>query len=93
MSNSWFSNKKRQKLLDDFGQRKNGFFDFNGIRRFTNLKDTTGKELVNDRTWADLDLDELYMFLDLCVSAVGQQCLYAHLRGVLSIKSVDDWEK
>lgn len=35
---------------------------------------------IDDRTWADLDMDEVLRLLDRTVSQVGAQCLYATLR-------------
>ena len=48
--------------------------------------------VINDRTWADLDMDEVYMYLDRTSSAIGQQLLYARLKGQSSFKSEEKWE-
>jgi|GEM_PF-6041785 len=39
-----------------------------------------GGDEVDDRTWSDLDLDAVFVELDRCASAVGQQVLYHRLR-------------
>ena len=36
--------------------------------------------LIDDRTWSDLDMDEVFFSLDRTRSSVGQGCLYAMLR-------------
>jgi MutS-like protein len=45
-------------------------------RRSTNPDDG-----IDDRTWADLDMDAVFTSLDHSESGVGQQLLYARLRG------------
>ena len=82
------SKKKRRELLSAFGKRKEGYFQMDSISSFAE-KQTAHAEnpVINDRTWADLDMDEVYMYLDRTSSAIGQQLLYARLKGQSSFKS------
>jgi len=43
---------------------------------------------LDDRTWNDLLLDDVFMFLDRTESSVGQQVLYARLRSAPAPKSL-----
>ncbi|WP_461115438.1 MutS-related protein [Spirosoma jeollabukense] len=56
-------------------------FEWDKIKRFFQLSDKTSVyQVISDRTCQDLDLDELFMFIDRTSSKVGQQMLYATLR-------------
>lgn len=87
-------NRNRKKLLERFGKRKEGYFQMDGIKSYAANSSPTDKQLIiNDRTWSDLDMDEVFMYLDRTSSAIGQQLLYARLRGISSFESTDDWEQ
>ncbi len=47
---------------------------------------------LDDRTWADLLLDDVFAHLDRTESSVGQQVLYARLRSAPSPKSLDAFD-
>ena len=58
------------------------------------LVDRDAIDALDDRTWADLDLDLVYEQLDRCESAVGQQYLYHLLRTPsLETKRLDDFDE
>lgn len=50
-----------------------------------------GCHVLSDKTWADLDMDEVFMFVDRTISVPGQQCLYAQLRGATLARR--NWHK
>ncbi|PWJ57059.1 MutS-like protein [Dyadobacter jejuensis] len=80
-----FTSKK--KLLDQLknkaGKIKEETFDFNRITRFFLLSDKNHHyQVISDRTFKDLDMDEIFMFLDRTTSKVGQQFLYLVLRTI-----------
>jgi hypothetical protein len=68
-------------------------FEWDKIKRFFQLSDKTSVyQVISDRTCQDLDLDELFMFIDRTSSKVGQQMLYATLRTLL-ITEPSGWRK
>ena len=66
-----------------FGKQKVEDFQFDLIERYFRKKETPDcLQVLSDRTCADLDFDDLFMFLDRTTSNVGQQCLYNRLRTI-----------
>lgn len=75
------ASKKRQEILELQAQVKQGYFDFKSIEQYWHLYREKRTSLpVSDRTHADLDMDEVFMFIDRTVSKPGQQHLYATIR-------------
>lgn len=69
------------QLKADSGKIKTETFDFNKIEMFFRLSDKKDfYQVIADRTFQDLDMDEVFMFVDRTVSKVGQQFLYQVLR-------------
>ncbi len=80
-----YSSKKKKRILENHARSKEGHFDFGNIGQYWHLYKAAKTKLpISDRTHADLDLDEVFMFIDRTVSKPGQQFLYAHLRSVNS---------
>ncbi|MFC2187549.1 DNA mismatch repair protein MutS [Fulvivirgaceae bacterium LMO-SS25] len=79
--------KKKEELLANYSKIKNGTFYFNRIRQyFLNNDTSTAFQVISDKTYEDLDLDELFMFIDRTSSKIGQQFLYHALRVIPSNK-------
>ena len=78
------SNKKQlAQQKANFGKIKNESFDFNKIERFFILSDKHAfRQVISDRTFADLDMGEVFMFVDRTTSKIGQQILYQILRTI-----------
>jgi DNA mismatch repair ATPase MutS len=75
--------KKREAIYLDSCKVKTGYFNFSSIKEYWVNRNKSEKELsISDRTFRDLDLDEIFIFLDRTTSKVGQQCLYASLRTI-----------
>lgn len=73
--------KKREKLLKAFGVIKDDSFNFEKIESYFRKKDHSDAiQVLSDKTCTDLDLHELFMFIDRTNSKVGQQYLYNKLR-------------
>lgn len=71
----------KEKLSNSFGETKDEFFDFGRIEKhFRKKNDSTAFQIISDKTSNDLDLDEVFMFLDRTNSKIGQQYLYNKLR-------------
>lgn len=80
-----FNKKKNRKkqLLQEHGKVKNSDFDFGRIGLyFSNSDKSEAFQVISDSTYHDLDMDELFMYLDRTCSAIGQQYLYAKLRTI-----------
>ncbi len=52
------------------------------IAAYYRAQDGQSKGTLDDRTWDDLNMNDVYSVLDRTESVVGQQVLYARLRGV-----------
>lgn len=78
--------KIRRKLIQSFGLIKEDVFNFDLIESyFRKKRNNTFLQVISDKTWNDLDLQEFYMFVDRTGSSVGQQYLYARLRNISEI--------
>ena len=77
-----FRSKKQQaQLLATYHQIKQNFFNVDVIQRYFRKSDTQqALQVISDKTYRDLDLDEVFEVIDRTVSAVGQQYLYCVLR-------------
>jgi hypothetical protein len=47
---------------------------------------------LDQRTWDDLDLDDVFATVDRTRSSVGQQCLYHRLRSLSGVTTLDGFE-
>jgi hypothetical protein len=54
--------------------------DFVAIAGYHRMRDATGARSVDDRTWLDLDMDDVFAHVDRTSSRLGQQVLYDRLR-------------
>ena len=77
-----YKRKLRQMLEESFGAVSEEEYTsekFQAIRKYYNAVKRP-KYDVDDITWNDLELDELYMTMNQTVSAMGEEYLYAMLR-------------
>lgn len=75
------SKKNKARLLSSFGKIKEEDFDFELIEKYFRSKNNhQALQVLSDKTCADLDVEEVFMFLDRTHSRVGQQYLYNKLR-------------
>ncbi|MCW3789155.1 MutS-related protein [Plebeiibacterium sediminum] len=73
--------KSNQNLA--FGKTKDEYFNFTLIEKYFRNKDNSEAfQVISDKTCNDLDLQEVFMFLDRTNSKVGQQFLYNKLRAI-----------
>jgi len=87
--------KLKQKLVDSWSHPKqNEYFDFEIIARY--FQKTPNKSgafhVISDRTAYDLDLDELFKFIDRTHSKIGQQFLYYKIRSIENKDSLKDFD-
>lgn len=77
------SEKELDERIANARKLKQEPFDWDKIKRFFQLTDKNRVyQVISDRTCQDLDLDELFMFIDRTSSKVGQQMLYHTLRTI-----------
>lgn len=73
--------KQLAKLRDSWGKESSRGRKYDLVSILHDLNaEAAGKEMVDDRTWKDLDMDEVFAKIDRCVGAVGSQYLYRLLR-------------
>lgn len=71
------------KLKEQWGKPKtNVFFDFDRIKRYHNNCAFNGNtyQKISEQTANDLDLDNLFEYIDRTKSSIGQQFLYNKIR-------------
>lgn len=73
--------KKKEKLINTFGHLKNDTFNFDLIDiYFRKKRNCDASQIISDKTCNDLDLNDLFVFVDRTLSKVGQQYLYNKMR-------------
>lgn len=80
-----FNRKKKEieRLKTSFGKFKDEYFDFKLISTYFRNKDNAHAfQILSNKTCADLDFEDLFMFLDRTNSNIGQQYLYNKLRAI-----------
>jgi len=76
-------NKKKAELLNNYRKAKSKTFDFGKIEQYFLGSDNADiYHIISDKTYNDLDLDELFMFADRTISRVGQQYFYHIFRTI-----------
>lgn len=80
--------KLQERLKNFFGKVKEDTFDFEYIEDYFKNKDhSKAHQVLSEKMCADLNLDELFMFIDRTHSKVGQQYLYNALREIYHDKN------
>ncbi|MGG5577272.1 MutS-related protein [Myroides sp. C15-4] len=73
--------KRNAQLLQNWGRPKTGDFDLVKIKRYREamLQIASSNQQIGDQENLDLDLDEVFMYLDRTITPIGQQYLYNKL--------------
>jgi hypothetical protein len=70
-----------KKHLDEIWQGKNEVRrDYDWIPLYYRYRQAAEPDTVDDRTWSDLEMEELFARMDRTTSVIGRQYLYATLR-------------
>lgn len=78
---SYFKNKKLKKIRDLWNNPKSWEREFSSIESLFELTRSEHKlGIVDDKTWADLDMDSIFRKIDTTQTSVGQQYLYRKMR-------------
>ena len=84
--------KTRKKLIENWGKAKQEkYFNFTLIDQFFRNHKSSAKvyQTITDQTWQDLDLNDIFKFLDRTTSKIGQQFLYFKLRTISDISELN----
>jgi DNA mismatch repair ATPase MutS len=71
--------KELKKIRDDWGKQKAGYRNYDLIESFSQRTTTIPFHQLNEQTINDLDIHELFAFIDRTNSKPGQQYLYNKL--------------
>ncbi len=87
--------KKNNKTKEHIDNRKSDYFDFGLISKyFYNVIDYKESfHVITDKIKTDLDIDEIFAFIDRTSSKIGQQFLYFKIRTVETIEKLQQFEK
>lgn len=83
--------KLKSDLIDSWGKSKTDeYFNFKDIRLYfdNNSHKNNAFHIISDKCSQDLDLDEVFKFIDRTSSKFGQQFLYNKLRNINSIQDL-----
>lgn len=73
--------KKQAAFLANYFKHKKESFYFNSINQyFLKSNKDDAHQVISDKTSQDMDLDEVFMYIDRTTSKVGQQYLYHVIR-------------
>lgn len=94
-----YSKKKRlaklkSDLMDNWGKSKTDeYFNFKDIRLYfdNNGNKNNAYHIISDKCSQDLDLDEVFKFIDRTSSKIGQQFLYNKLRNINAIQDLHNF--
>lgn len=97
--NNYSKKKKKAKLLDwlnnNWGKPKEDlYFNFYVIAKYfeNNTHKKNAFHIISDKCKSDLDIDELFKFIDRTTSKIGQQYLYFKLRTIGSLKELKKFD-
>lgn len=87
--------KKNQEILENYKSAKSSDFDFERIKLlFSHVDKSSFHQVISNRIFQDLDIEELFMYMDRTCSKIGQQYLYFTLRTIPKINNrVQHFEK
>jgi hypothetical protein len=81
----------RSRLRDEWGRSIPRERDMEGVADFYRTQDEAG-DLLDDRTWDDLLMDDVFAWLDRTQSRIGQQILYRRLRSAPVPRALDAFD-
>lgn len=81
-----FLKKRKQKFIEEqlknnWGKKKESYYNYTLIGRyFKNISNKNVFHVISNKTQADLDLNQVFEYLDRTTSKIGEQYLYNKLR-------------
>src|SRR5437868_1712290 len=82
-------------LRDQWGQHIDRDRDMSAIAsyHFAMVGSDEAAPALDDRTWTDLNMDDIFAVLDRTQSTIGQQALYRRLRAAPEAPHLDAFER
>ena len=78
---AYFRNRKLKQLRAQWCSPKTWDREFSSIRILFDLtRPSSDHDVVDDKTWNDLDMDSVFRKVDSTITSIGQQYLYRKLR-------------
>jgi len=92
MESKLFNKKRkiRKEIADNFGQSSDKPRTINLINTYYKFN-KKGNLLLNEKTWIDLQMDDVFGFVDRTFSKTGQQVLYDKLHRIHTEKELNDF--
>ena len=93
---TYFKKKKtREWIRINFGTTPDHHFKDKGVADYWQalIEHMDGDGYLDDLTWNDLGMEEVFYRINCCQSTVGEEWLYARLHQVQSPKELRKWEK
>jgi len=88
--------KLKNSLLKEWGKPKaESYYNFDAIGEYFNNNEHKNEafHLISDKTQQDLDINDVFKFIDRTTSRIGQQFLYYKLRTIGNIKDLLAFDK
>jgi len=88
--------KKIELLTKKWGiQKENEYFNFETIEQYfvNTIKKEQAYHIISDQTNNDLDLNEIFKFIDRTTSKIGQQYLYYKIRTINNQEELYQFDK
>lgn len=76
----------------NFAGSKHRIADIDDISSYSDLLEADGNSVANKRLCDDLDISELFRYIDRCISSVGEMKLYYRLRNAMNCNSIKSKE-
>jgi DNA mismatch repair ATPase MutS len=89
-------NKLKKKHIENWGQpKKDNYFNFHNIGKYfeNNRHKESAFHIISEKTQLDLDVNELFKFIDRTSSKIGQQYLYFKLRTIVNKRELYKFSK
>ncbi|SDX85278.1 MutS domain V [Lutibacter oricola] len=86
--------KLRNKLAENWGKPKaDEYYNFDIIRRYFDNSTLKYYHKISDKVSIDLDIDDVFKFVDRTTSKIGQQFLYFKLRTIEGLENLKEFDK
>ena len=97
--NNYYGKKRfkrlKAQLIQNWGKTKEkNYFNFYAIKQYfeNNIHKNTGFHQISERTAIDLDIDQLFKFIDRTSSKIGQQYLYYKIRTIDTVEKLKKFD-
>ena len=89
----WYDRRKAPRARAAWATWPDDERDLALISRYVRARADVSGGMMDERTWTDLNMDDVFRVLDRAESRVGQQVLYGRLRSTASAGHLDPFER